>query len=115
MQGHPARIAVLTRRVRVQRRSFTLFLIPLIPTKDLGELVQCDTCQKSFTVAVLKAPTTAALQDQLLWAIREAVCATGGVIDESGRALVQHIAAGLMMTPAHTRGLIDQVVERSAT
>jgi len=166
------------------RRWFTLFFIPVIPLKVLGEFVQCETCKQTYKTVVLDAPTTATLQNELLWAIREAmvtmlrvdrspageaaatavltsfagrewtrdeladdvaqldtvhlearlanlaatlneqgkerfvsacaqVCATGGVIDGAGRAAVERIAAGLLMTPAHARGIIDQTLENS--
>ena len=39
------------------------------------------------------------------------VAATGGVIDAEGRAVVDHIAGALGMTAAHTRGVIESVLE----
>jgi len=164
------------------RRWFTLFFIPVIPLNTLGEFVQCDTCKQNFKMLVLSTPTTATLQNELMWAMREAivslvrprrspavesaalavltsfsgqpwtseeldqdlatfdlaylqprlanlagtlneqgkerfvgscaqVVATGGVVDADGRAAIEQIAAGLLMTPAHARGIIDQVLE----
>jgi len=55
------------------RRWFTLFFIPVIPLNALGEFVQCDTCTQNFKMLVLTTPTTATLQNELMWAIREAV------------------------------------------
>lgn len=34
-------------------RYFTLYFIPLFPTKTLGEAVQCDSCSGSFNMGVL--------------------------------------------------------------
>jgi hypothetical protein len=164
------------------RRWFTLFFIPVIPLNTTGEFVQCDTCKQNFKMLVLNTPTTATMQSELMWAMREAVVsllrsgrtpaaesaaiavltsfagrawtheeldhdvatldpmhlqarlanlagtlneqgkerfvssctqvvATGGVIDASGRAAIEQIAVGLLMTPAHARGIIDQLLE----
>jgi hypothetical protein len=54
------------------RRWFTVFFIPLIPLKVLGEVVECQTCKTTFKPAVLAAPTTSGLQEQLVTAYREA-------------------------------------------
>ena len=55
------------------RRWFTLFFIPLIPLKVLGEFVECQTCKKGFDTGILALPTSAALTEQMLGAMREAV------------------------------------------
>ncbi|MEO7555609.1 MAG: zinc ribbon domain-containing protein [Acidimicrobiales bacterium] len=164
------------------RRWFTLFFLPVIPLKTVGDFVQCETCNQSFNTTVLETPTTATLQDELMWAIREAttvllraarspasesaaisvlsafagrpwsdaelaqdlsaldtvhlqarlahlagtlneqgkerfvaacahVLATGGIINSDGRAAVEQMAVGLLMTPAHARGIVDQTLE----
>src|SRR3954464_3087245 len=54
------------------RRWFTLFFIPVIPLNVAGEFVECDTCRQGFKMIVLNTPTTATLQTELAWAIREA-------------------------------------------
>lgn len=55
------------------RRWFTLFFIPLIPLKVLGEFVECQTCKNGYDTAVLGLPTSAALTEQMVAATREAV------------------------------------------
>jgi hypothetical protein len=55
------------------RRWFTLFFIPVIPLKVTGEFVECDTCRQAFKTVVLSTPTTATLQAELTWAMREAI------------------------------------------
>ena len=55
------------------RRWFTLFFIPLIPLKTLGEFVECETCHSKYKTSVLSTPTTASLQEELVAAFREAV------------------------------------------
>lgn len=47
------------------RRWFTLFWIPLIPLKEVGHHVTCDTCHGNFQPEVLEAPTTATLGGML--------------------------------------------------
>jgi hypothetical protein len=54
------------------RTWFTLFFIPLIPLKVLGEFVECQTCQQGYDVRILARPTSAALGEQLTAATREA-------------------------------------------
>jgi hypothetical protein len=54
------------------RRWFSLFFIPLIPLKVLGELIQCETCGTTFGADVRSLPTSAALATELLEATREA-------------------------------------------
>ncbi|MEO6987363.1 MAG: zinc-ribbon domain-containing protein [Aquihabitans sp.] len=48
-------------RLLAARRWFTFFWIPLIPLKQVGEYVACDTCHGHFEAAVLDLPTTATL------------------------------------------------------
>jgi len=55
------------------RRWFTLFWLPIIPLKVLGEFIECDTCKNTFTSEILNLPTSAALNEQLLAATRETV------------------------------------------
>src|SRR4051794_1268302 len=55
------------------RRWFTLFFVPLIPMKEIGEFVQCETCKKGFQTDVLQRPTSASLAEQMIAATREAV------------------------------------------
>lgn len=58
---------------RKQARTwFTLFFVPLIPLKVLGEHVECQTCKQSYDERVLSLPTTAALGEQLTAATRDA-------------------------------------------
>lgn len=61
-------------RVEV-RRWFTLFWIPLIPLKVLGEGVRCSSCGATYEPRVLELPTTAHMEDQLTRALRHVVVA----------------------------------------
>jgi len=55
---------------RAARRWFTLFWIPLIPMKRLGEVVECETCKTRFDSSVADQPTTADLAAVLDDAVR---------------------------------------------
>lgn len=55
---------------RTARRWFTFFWIPLIPLKEVGEVVECTTCHTRFEPAVADQPTTANLQIVLANAVR---------------------------------------------
>lgn len=55
------------------RTWFTLFFIPVIPLKQLGDAVECESCGTSFKPVVLTMPTTSQLEDELLEAFLAAV------------------------------------------
>lgn len=59
-------------RRRSGRYFFTLFFIPVIPLKKVGEDVQCTTCRARFTPDVLRAPTTAQMSAALPEGMRAA-------------------------------------------
>lgn len=58
---------------RQQRRWFTLFFLPIVPTSVVGETYQCQTCHRTFDEWVLDTPTTSDLATRLQWAMRLAV------------------------------------------
>jgi len=39
---------------RRMRRFFTLYFIPLFPTKTLGEYIECDACTSTYKETVLE-------------------------------------------------------------
>jgi hypothetical protein len=55
------------------RRWFTVFFLPLIPLKELGQFIECSTCKKTYNDGVLSLPTTATMQSSLLAAGRTAM------------------------------------------
>lgn len=78
------------------RRWFTLFFLPVLPLKVVGEVVRCDTCKRMYPPTALERPTTGSVQDALTNAVRAVVVmvvATGdrGSSTLRGRA-VQAIA-----------------------
>ena len=52
------------------RRWFTLFFIPLIPLKELGDFVECTSCRNTYYADVLKGKTAAQIEDVSTTAIR---------------------------------------------
>lgn len=76
------------RRVEA-RKWFTLFWIPLIPLKVLGEYIECASCGATYDPQVLTLPTNAQIEDQLTSALRHVVVAmiqSDDDIDDAERA-----------------------------
>jgi tellurite resistance protein len=55
---------------RRAQRFFTLFFIPLIPLKTIGEFVRCTYCKNDFRDSVLARPTAAQFTDLLQNTVR---------------------------------------------
>jgi hypothetical protein len=55
---------------REARRWFTLFWIPVIPLKRVGQIVECETCHNHFDPVVADRPTTGDLASVLANAVR---------------------------------------------
>lgn len=60
-------------RRRQARRWFSLFFIPVIPLKVLGEFIECSSCGSTYDLKVLTMPTAADMMDNLANAVRQAV------------------------------------------
>jgi len=75
-------------RHRSGRRWFTLFFIPVIPLKHVGDHVQCTICGTRYRMDVLSLPTTAQMQEALPAGMRAAAIAmlrAGGGSSASAR------------------------------
>jgi tellurite resistance protein len=55
---------------RRAQRFFTLFFIPLIPLKTIGEFIRCVYCKTDFRESVLQRPTAAQFTDLLQNTVR---------------------------------------------
>ena len=55
---------------RKAQRFFTLFFIPLIPLKVIGEFIRCTYCKNDFRESVLARPTAAQFTDLLQNTVR---------------------------------------------
>lgn len=84
------------------RRWFTLFFIPVIPLKVLGEYVECTSCGRTYEVDVLQMPTTAEMEDQLTRAVRHVVVA---LLHADGHVVEQERAAAVAVVNRY--GLAD--------
>ncbi len=76
-------------RQRAARRWFTLFFVPVIPLKHLGEIVECSACRCRFNLGALRLPTTAQMAEDLPVAMRAAaatVLLAGDPTDTGARA-----------------------------
>ena len=68
-------------RLRVAQRFFTLFFLPLIPLRKMGQAVECQSCKHRFEPSVLTRPTTPQMSDKLYEAVR---CAVVSVLELDG-------------------------------
>ena len=68
-------------RLRAARRFFTLFFIPLIPLKKLGQAVECLGCKQRFEPTVLARPTSPEMTTTLYDAVR---CALVSILEIDG-------------------------------
>ncbi|HAY67019.1 TerB family tellurite resistance protein [Acidimicrobiales bacterium] len=55
---------------RQARRWFTIFFIPLIPLKELGDFIECTSCENTYYPDVLKGKTASEIEDISTIAIR---------------------------------------------
>ncbi|GAA2032041.1 hypothetical protein GCM10009839_35130 [Catenulispora yoronensis] len=75
---------------RRAQRFFTLFFIPLIPLKTIGEFIRCTHCKTDFRESVLARPTAAQFTDRLQNAVRGVmvnVLRRGGAGNPAARAV----------------------------
>lgn len=84
---------------RKAQRFFTLFFIPLIPVKTLGEFIRCTHCKNDFRESVLARPTAAQFSDLLQNTVRGVmvhVLRSGGWDAPGARAAAVHeiVSAG---------------------
>ncbi|WP_157429555.1 TerB family tellurite resistance protein [Actinomadura oligospora] len=67
-------------RRRAARRWITLFFLPAVPLRRLGEVVECRVCRARFPVSALRAPTA----QQLAAALPAGMRAAAGLVLRSG-------------------------------
>jgi hypothetical protein len=85
-------------KLRVAQRFFTLFFIPLIPLKKLGNVVQCDGCNTRFDENVLTIPTTSQRGDSLAGTVRSGAVAMlrAGAASSTGRDQATRLVSGYL-------------------
>ena len=84
------------------KRWFTFFFIPLVPLKELGQFVECNSCQRGYDHRVLSNPTTAELMDNLANAMRQAVVSiirADGHIDDAEKDFAVELMQSYSDTP----------------
>ena len=98
------------------KRWFTLFFIPLIPLKVLGEYVQCETCKATYAPSVLSLPTTESLQKNLVMAMREAVVSVlGGSPTPAEMQEALAVLSNFAEMEWHEDDLIDDIANLDVT
>ena len=80
--------------LRRARRWFTIFFIPIMPTKELGQDVQCGTCKNRFAPRILDVATTAQSTEHLANAYR---CGLVTMVRASGNTPSSRDAAVSLM------------------
>ena len=85
---------------KMARRWFTLFFIPLIPLKELGDFVECQSCRATYYPNVLEGTTTGDIEDVTTTAIRHVVVAilradgrVEGAERQAGQSVVENFAS----------------------
>lgn len=70
------------------RRWFTIFFIPLIPLKELGDFIECTSCENTYYADVLKGKTASEIEDISTIAIRHvavSMALADGTVDQRER------------------------------
>ena len=80
--------------LRRARRWFTIFFIPIVPTRELGLDVQCGTCKNRFAPRILDVATTAQSTEHLANAYR---CGLVVMVRASGNSASSRGAAVSLM------------------
>ena len=73
------------------RRWFTLFFIPLIPLKLLGDVVECDSCRRQFDRSTLRMPTSATMEHKIEVAARSVLGAVAAAAPAVEKAAVREL------------------------
>lgn len=90
------------------RRFFSLFFIPLIPMKELGEYIECDSCQNTYDPDVLKGKTSADIEDLSTLAVRHlavSMVLADGVVDPLERDAAVTVVQRFASHPYDARDL----------
>ena len=82
------------------RRWFTLFFIPLIPLKQLGDVVECDSCRQQFDRSTLRMPTSATMEHKIEVAARSLLGAVAAAAPAAEKAAVRELES-FLGTPAY--------------
>lgn len=97
---------------REARRWFTLFWIPVIPLKRVGEVVECETCHSRFDPVVADRPTTSDLASVLANAVRALTAMVVRTAESAGdpirTAAVSHVRWSV---PTYDLQTLDNDVE----
>ena len=97
---------------------FTFFFIPIFKTADLGEFIECQTCQKQYDPRVLENPTSGQLMDNLANSMRQAMVSiirADGEVDELEKTMAVHVMAKYSDTPYTIENLDSDLASLPAT
>ena len=105
---------------RRAQRFFTLFFIPLIPLKTIGEFIRCVHCKTDFRESVLQRPTAAQFTDLLQNSVRAVMVnmlRRGGAAHPAARAVAveEIVSAGAVGYSEQNLAQDMQVVPEDVT
>lgn len=91
---------------QMARRWFTFFWIPLIPLKEVGEVITCESCGNQYDPRVLDTPTASTMDTSLREALRHLVVAVIG--EDHQPSPIEEAAAVALL---HRAGMTDYSTE----
>lgn len=87
---------------KAAKKWFTLYFIPLIPLKELGDYVECSSCGSTFYPNILSAPTSQQIEDVTTTAIRHVavnMLKADGIVHDSEKAAAVAVASRFVSRP----------------
>lgn len=94
------------------KRWFTFFWIPMIPLNDLGEFVECTSCEATYYPNVLSARTAGEIEDVTTIAIRHVVVSmlmADGQVDPAERQAALTVVSRFASHPYGAADLEDDL------
>lgn len=97
---------------KAAKRWFTFFWIPMIPLNDLGDFVECTSCQSTYYPSVLTAKTAGEIEDVTTTAIRTVVVSmlkADGVVEPAERQAALTVVSRFASHPYGAADLDDDL------
>lgn len=89
-----------TYTLREARRWFTVFFVPLLPLKVLGNVVECDSCAAQYDQSTLRMPTSATMEHGIEVAARSLLGAVAAADTATEKSAVRELES-FLGTPAY--------------
>jgi hypothetical protein len=89
-----------TYTLREMRRCFTVFFVPVLPLKELGNVVECDSCHAQYDEVTLRMPTSATMEHKIEVAARSLLGAVAASDSQAEPGAVRELET-FLGTPAY--------------